>query len=85
MGQGPSASGVYRNHDETLLEESIELTRPMWQAKRNVSIVRQFEPIGAKSRMLQSQHVVSRLPLQCSPLVKSGKTTRAVHRRRTPA
>jgi PAS domain S-box-containing protein len=29
----------------TLLEESIELTRPMWQAQRNVSIVRQFEPI----------------------------------------
>jgi PAS domain S-box-containing protein len=29
----------------TLLEESIELTRPMWQAQRNVSIVRQFEPV----------------------------------------
>jgi two-component system sensor histidine kinase HydH len=29
----------------TLMEESIELTRPMWQAQRNVSIVRQFEPI----------------------------------------
>lgn len=29
----------------TLLEESIELTRPMWQGQRNVSIVRQFQPI----------------------------------------
>ena len=29
----------------TLLEESIDLTRPMWQAQRNVSIVRQFEPV----------------------------------------
>lgn len=29
----------------TLLEESIELTRPMWQAKKNVSIVRQFQPV----------------------------------------
>jgi two-component system, sporulation sensor kinase E len=28
-----------------LLEESIELTRPMWQAQRNVSIVRQFQPV----------------------------------------
>jgi PAS domain S-box-containing protein len=29
----------------TLLEESIELTRPMWQAKRNISIIREFQPV----------------------------------------
>jgi hypothetical protein len=47
--------------------------------------MRQFEPIWAKFWMLQSQHVVSRLPLQCSLLVKSSKTARTVHRRRTAA
>jgi PAS domain S-box-containing protein len=41
-GNQVSADSVDLN---TLLEESIELTRPMWQSQRNVSIVRQFEPI----------------------------------------
>lgn len=29
----------------TLLEEAIELTRPMWQSATGVSLVRQFEPV----------------------------------------
>lgn len=28
-----------------LLEESIELTRPMWQSQQNISIIRQFQPV----------------------------------------
>ncbi|HWR36056.1 MAG TPA: ATP-binding protein [Clostridia bacterium] len=29
-----------------VLEEAVELTRPLWQAARNISIVRQFQPVS---------------------------------------
>ncbi|HWR52657.1 MAG TPA: ATP-binding protein, partial [Bryobacteraceae bacterium] len=29
-----------------VLEEAVELTRPLWQAARNISIVRQFHPVS---------------------------------------
>ncbi|HET9697589.1 MAG TPA: ATP-binding protein [Terriglobales bacterium] len=39
----PEAAPVDIN---TILEETIELTRPLWSVSRNVSLVRQFQPVG---------------------------------------
>ena len=59
----------------TLLEESIELTRPMWQAKRNVSIVRQFEPIPrVRANAAEMRRIFANLIINALEAMPNGGT-----------
>ncbi len=59
----------------TLLEESIELTRPMWQAKRNVSIVRQFEPVPrVRANAAEMRRIFANLIINALEAMPNGGT-----------
>lgn len=59
----------------TLLEESIELTRPMWQAKHNVSIVRQFEPIPrVRANAAEMRRIFANLIINALEAMPNGGT-----------
>jgi PAS domain S-box-containing protein len=72
IGNGVVSDSVDLN---TLLEESIELTRPMWQAKRNVSIVRQFEPIPrVRANAAEMRRIFANLIINALEAMPNGGT-----------
>jgi PAS domain S-box-containing protein len=58
-----------------LLEESIELTRPTWEAQKNVSIVRMFQPVSrVNSNAAEMRRIFTNLILNAIDAMPNGGT-----------
>ncbi len=58
-----------------LLEDSIELTRPIWQAKKNVSIVRKYEPVPrVRANAAEMRRVFANLIINALDAMPQGGT-----------
>ena len=58
-----------------VLEESIQLTRPTWEAQKNVSIIRMFHPVsGVRANAAEMRRIFTNLILNAIDAMPSGGT-----------
>lgn len=58
-----------------VLEDTIELTRPLWQARRNVSIVREFQPVcRVRANAAQLRRIFTNLIINALEAMPEGGT-----------
>jgi two-component system, cell cycle sensor histidine kinase and response regulator CckA len=59
----------------TILEEAIQLTRPTWEAPKNVSIVRMFHPVpGVRANAAEMRRIFTNLILNAIDAMPGGGT-----------
>ncbi len=67
--------GLDRVDLNVLLEESIELTRPTWEAQENVSIIRMFEPVArVRANPAEMRRIFTNLILNAIDAMPDGGT-----------